>query len=57
MISRGEVGLIVADSWGADLRREPADFSLHGSRRKAMTLSFARAAAMRLHGLYDPELL
>jgi hypothetical protein len=52
-----EVGLIVADSWGADLRREPADFSLHGSRRKAMTLSFARAAAMRLHGLYDPEIM
>jgi hypothetical protein len=50
-----EAGLIVADSWGADLRREPLDQVLHPSRRKALTLSFARAAALRLHGLYDPE--
>jgi hypothetical protein len=50
-----EAGLIIADGWGADVRREPVDQLLHGSRRRAMTLSFARAAALRLHGLYDPE--
>jgi hypothetical protein len=50
-----ETGLIIADGWGADVRREPPDQILHASRRKAMTLSFARAAALRLHGLYDPE--
>ena len=28
--------------------------NLHAARRKAVTLAFARAAALRLHGLYDP---
>lgn len=49
-----ETGLIVADSWGADVLRHPAEMPLHASRRKAVTLAFARAAALRLHGLYDP---
>lgn len=49
-----EVGLIVADAWGAEVLRDPQDHGLHASRRKAVTLSFARAAALRLHGLYDP---
>jgi hypothetical protein len=53
----GEAGLIIADGWGADVRREPADHILHASRRRAMTLSFARAAALRLHGLYDPDVM
>lgn len=52
-----ETGLIIADAWGADIRREPAEQPLHASRRKAMTLHFARAAALRLHGLYDPEVM
>jgi hypothetical protein len=50
-----ETGLIVADGWGAEIVREPDPQSLHASRRKAVTLAFARAAALRLHGLYDPE--
>jgi hypothetical protein len=50
-------GLIIADAWGADVRREPLDQVLHASRRKAMTLGFARAAALRLHGLFDPEVM
>ena len=50
----GETGLIVADSWGADILRHPQAASLHAARRKAVTLAFARAAALRLHGLYDP---
>ena len=49
-----EAGLIVADSWGADILRHAEASSLHAARRKALTLAFARAAALRLHGLYDP---
>jgi hypothetical protein len=50
-----EAGLIVADAFGADILREPAPHPLHASRRKAVTLQFARVAALRLHSLYDPE--
>ena len=49
-----ETGLIIADSWGADILRHAEAASLHAARRKAVTLAFARAAALRLHGLYDP---
>ena len=49
-------GLIVADNWSAEVLRHPEEFALHASRRKALTLQFARAAAQRLHGLYDPPL-
>lgn len=49
-----ETGLIVADGWGADILRHAPAEQLHASRRKAVTLAFARAAALRLHGLYDP---
>jgi hypothetical protein len=52
-----ETGLIIADGWGADVTREPPDQLLHGLRRRAMILSFARSAALRLHGLYDPEIM
>jgi hypothetical protein len=50
----GDAGLMVADSWGADILRQAEAAALHASRRKAVTLAFARAAALRLHGLYDP---
>lgn len=49
-----EAGLIVGDRFSAEILREPVEFALHASRRKALTLQFARAAALRLHGLYDP---
>jgi hypothetical protein len=49
-----DTGLMMADSWGAEILREPEPHVLHASRRKAVTLAFARAAALRLHGLYDP---
>lgn len=49
-----DAGLIVADSWGADILRQAEAASLHAARRKSVTLAFARAAALRLHGLYDP---
>ncbi len=49
-----EAGLIVADNWGAEILREPEAMPLHASRRKAVTLAFARVASQRLHSLYDP---
>lgn len=49
-----EAGLVIADQYGADVVRLTDDHPLHASRRKAVTLQFGRAAAARLHGLYDP---
>ena len=50
-----QTGLIIADGWGAEILRRPESHVVHASRRKAVTLAFARAAALRLHGLYDPD--
>jgi hypothetical protein len=52
-----DAGLIIADGFGAEILRDPDETPLNAARRKAMTISFARAAALRLHGLYDPEML
>ncbi|MBL8894272.1 MAG: MmcB family DNA repair protein [Rhizobiales bacterium] len=52
-----DAGLIIADAFGAEILRDPVETPLNAARRKAMTISFARAAALRLHGLYDPEML
>ncbi len=49
-----DAGLMMADRWGADILRVAEATSLHAARRKAVTLAFARVAALRLHGLYDP---
>jgi hypothetical protein len=49
-----EVGLIVADSYGAEILRQMPDHRLHASRRKAVSMQFARVAAQRLHSLWDP---
>lgn len=50
-----DAGLIVADRFGAAVLREPSPHPLAGARRKALTLRFARAGALRLHALADPE--
>ncbi len=50
-----EAGLILADSYGAELMREAPEHRLQGATRKAMLVRFAQAAAHRLHGLIDPE--
>lgn len=42
-----EAGLIVADAFGGAVLREPETYSLKAARRKAMTLKFARMAALR----------
>ncbi len=48
-----DAGLIVADMWGAEILRSASEHPLHAARRKAVTLSFARAAAWRLQALWQ----
>src|ERR1044072_9340294 len=43
-----QTGLIVADRYGGEIVKEAEAQSLHASRRKAVTISFARCAAERL---------
>ena len=43
-----ETGLIVADRYGGAIIKEAEAQSLHASRRKAVTICFARCAAERL---------
>ena len=50
-----ECGLMVADPFGAVLLREARATPLNPSRRRALTLRFARTAAARLHRSLDPE--
>jgi hypothetical protein len=45
-----EPGLIVADGFGGAVLREAPAAPLAGARRKALTLAFARLAAMRAAG-------
>jgi len=46
-----EPGLIVADGFGGAVLREAPVEALAGARRKALTLAFARLAAMRAAGV------
>ena len=50
-----DAGLILADQFGAELIREAPEHRLAGATRKAMLVRFAQAAALRLHGLVDPD--
>lgn len=43
-----QTGLIVADRYGGEIVKRAEAQSLHASRRKAVTISFANVAAMRL---------
>lgn len=49
-----EAGLIVADSYGGEILREPPQQRLAPATRRAVLLRFAQAAADRLHRLADP---
>jgi hypothetical protein len=49
-----EAGLIVADSYGAEIVREAALRRMPPASRRALLLRFAQAAADRLHRLADP---
>lgn len=51
-----EPGLIVADGFGGAVLREATAVPLAGARRKALTLAFARLAAMRAAGVVAVEL-
>ncbi len=44
------IGIMVVDGHAGAIRRRPRLHPLHPSRRKALTLRFARAAARRLKG-------
>lgn len=48
-------GLIVADSYGAEIVRTSHGAKLNSARRRSMLLTFARAAALQLHALHDPQ--
>jgi len=50
-----DCGLIVADGFGAAVLREGMAHSLAASRRRAVTIRFARTAAMRLRRTLDPQ--
>jgi hypothetical protein len=51
-----EPGMIVADGFGGAILREAPAAPLAGARRKALTLAFARLAAMRAAGVMTSEL-
>jgi hypothetical protein len=50
-----DTGLIVADSYGAQMVCEAPEHRLAAATRKSLMLSFARAAALRLQSLVDPN--
>ena len=50
-----DCGLILADAHGGEILRAAPEHRLAAATRKAMTLRFARAAAVRLHMLMDPR--
>ncbi len=51
----GESGLILADPYGAEIQRMAPEGRLAGARRNRLMRDFARAAALRLHRLQDPQ--
>lgn len=51
-----DTGLILADRFAGEIIRPAPETKLAGARRKAMTLRFARAAALRLNIAFDPSL-
>ena len=51
-----DVGLLVADGFGAEILRPPQHDPLSAARRKAMLIRFARAGAGRLQTILDPSI-
>jgi hypothetical protein len=51
----GATGIIVADRFGAAIIRDAAVLPLAAARRRTVQLRFARAAALRLHMMMDPD--
>ena len=50
-----EVGLIVADAYGAEILRRPMRQPLAAARRKSLLIDCARLASERLARLNDPD--
>jgi hypothetical protein len=50
-----DTGLIMADSYGAEILRMAPETRLAPARRTKIQRDFARTAALRLQGLYDPD--
>jgi len=50
-----EVGLVVADRYGAEILRDAPHDPLPAARRKKLTLHFARISARRVHRFLDPD--
>ena len=50
-----DVGLIVADAYGAHMHCDAPEHRLAAATRKAMMLRFAQTAAQRLSRLADPQ--
>lgn len=50
-----ETGLIIADSYDAEIVRIGPENKLPPARRKKLTLKFSRHAALRLQGFRDPD--
>jgi len=50
-----DTGLIIADAFAAHIVCEAPEHRLHAATRKSMMLAFARAAALRLSALADPD--
>ncbi|HVZ27409.1 MAG TPA: MmcB family DNA repair protein [Rhizomicrobium sp.] len=48
-----ETGLMIADRYGGEIVKSAEAQSLHASRRKAVTLSFAKVAAERLASILE----
>jgi hypothetical protein len=48
-----QTGLIVADRYGGEIVKDAEAQSLHASRRKAVTISFANVAATRLSAILE----
>jgi hypothetical protein len=48
-----QTGLIVADRYGGEIVKPAEAQTLHASRRKAVTISFATVAASRLSSILD----
>jgi len=49
-----DAGLIVADAFGAEIKCEAPEHRLDAATRRAMMLTIARAATLRLQSLIDP---
>jgi len=48
-----EAGLIIADTYGAEVMRDASKHPLHASRKRTLTRDFARVAAARLQAAWE----